>query len=133
MAGSSRGDRVDPDDAETIKRRIEAARILRGISQAELNRRLAADGLGTQEAGRVERGELPLSAVRRWAMTRALGVPERWFLEPDVDVVVGLRSPPAEEALKQAFDRLAPELLEAARGLAQEGEEEPGREGGADR
>lgn len=75
---------------DALKQRIEAARILRGVSQTELQRRFEADGLDKYAAGRVERGEIDMQRVHRDAFCRHLGVPERWFSEPDVDVIVGL-------------------------------------------
>ena len=77
---------------DVLKRRVAAARILRGLSQDELQKRFEADGLDRYAAGRVERGELEMQRVHRDAFCRHLGVPERWFNEPDVDVIVGLRS-----------------------------------------
>ena len=73
-----------------LKQRVEAARTLRGISQTDLDLRFAQDGLG-KAAGRIERGELVMQRAHRDAFCRHLGVPERWFSEPDVDIVVGLR------------------------------------------
>jgi transcriptional regulator with XRE-family HTH domain len=78
---------------EDTKRRIEAARILRDLSQRDMDEAGHADGLGRQELSRVERGRLPLTRVRRDALVRILRVPERWFLEEDVDDVVGLWEP----------------------------------------
>ena len=78
-------------ETEELKRRIEAARILRGLSQAELAERLHADGLGKYDLGRIERGTMPMRRVHRDAIARHLGIPDYWLTEPDVDIVVGLR------------------------------------------
>lgn len=86
---------LGPDD---VKRRIEAARTLRGVSQRELAARLHEDGLGSQELGRIERGDLPLTRVRIDALCRHLGVPERWFTEPDVDELLSGTAEPATDA-----------------------------------
>jgi hypothetical protein len=86
---------------DELKRRIEAARTLRGTTQAELQRLFEADGLDKYSAGRVERGELVMQRVHRDAFCRHLGVPERWFSEPDVDVLVGLR--PAERLTRDVL------------------------------
>lgn len=111
-----------PLPADEIKRRIHAARVLRQLEQADLDRMFHEDGLGKGEAGRTERGDLPLTRVRREAFCRHLGVPERWFLADDVDEVVGLAtagptdagstdtelSPESlRELLEQALDQLA--------------------------
>lgn len=74
--------------AEELKRRIEAARILRGIHQTELDRLFDEDGLG-KKAGRLERGDLALSRALLDGLIRHLKVPERWFTDPDVDTIVG--------------------------------------------
>jgi transcriptional regulator with XRE-family HTH domain len=79
---------MNPDE---IGRRIAAARLLRNVSQKEMDELGAADGLGRQELSRVERGTLPLTRVRIDTLVRNLGVPERWFIEDDTDIVVGLR------------------------------------------
>lgn len=72
-----------------LKRRIEAARILRGISQEELDRRFAEDGLG-KSAGRLERGDKRLTLNRALldGFIRHLRVPESWFTAEDVDELV---------------------------------------------
>lgn len=106
---------------DVLKRRVEAARILRGLSQPDLDKRFAKDGLGKTAAGRVERGELDMQRAHRDAFCRHLGVPERWFSEPDVDVVVGLR--PAElsvdevrATLEQLLAGLDQDEAQASRG-----------------
>lgn len=98
---------------DELKKRIFAARILRGVTQAELQQSLADEGLGKQELGRIERGDLPLTRVRRVALARILRVPEDWFTSENVDKLVGhvpaegpndeppLDSLTAEEALDQ--------------------------------
>lgn len=67
-----------------LKRRIESARILRNISQAELSRRCARDGLDKLAAARAERGEVPFTRVLREAFARHLAVPEWWFTAAEV-------------------------------------------------
>jgi hypothetical protein len=104
---------------DVLKQRIEAARILRGVSQATLQQKFEADGLDKYAAGRVERGELDMQRVHRDAFCRHLGVPERWFSEPDVDVIVGLRL-----AARLTPDELRGELELLILGLDQA--EEPG-------
>lgn len=69
-----------PLPQEEIKRRISAARIIRGMSQAEFDARGAADGFGKGEMSRVERGELQFREGKHLdAMRRYLDVPAWWF------------------------------------------------------
>ena len=96
--------------AEEIKRRVEAARILRGLSQKQLAELVHADGLGKHDVGRLERGDLPLTRALRDALIRHLRVPDRWFSDPDVDVIVGIAEP-TEQDLSPASLR---DLLEQA-------------------
>lgn len=81
-------------EPEELKRRIEAARILRGLRQVDLSPLLEADGLGKTDLGRIERGEVPMRRIHRDALARHLRVPEWWFTVEDVDVLVGLQPPP---------------------------------------
>lgn len=126
---------------DELKHRIEAARILRDISQVELERLFHADGLGKGDAGRVERGELPMDKVRRDAFCRHLRVPERWFLAEDVDEIVGMK--PGQltpDEIRRAAE-LLPQLLAGDQELPQApgrtpraggepGRQAPGGEGG---
>ena len=80
---------LPPDE---LKRRIHAARILRRVTQDELEKQLAEDGLDKREAGRVERGELPFRRIHRILFAEALRVPERWFTAETVDEIVGFAS-----------------------------------------
>lgn len=110
---------------DETKRRIEAARILRDLSQVELDRLGHEDGLGKQELSRLERGELPLTRVRREVLIRILRVPEHWLTEEDTDVVVGVRPSSRDDLsdaqLRAASDLLAllPALADRARGQGQ--------------
>jgi transcriptional regulator with XRE-family HTH domain len=63
----------------TASARIKAARLLRGISQAELARRLVDAGLPFRLVGALEREELPLRSAHIHALSAALGFPQRWF------------------------------------------------------
>jgi hypothetical protein len=56
------------------------------MEQVELDQLFHQDGLGKGEAGRTERGDLPMTRVRREAFARHLRVPEDWFLEEDADL-----------------------------------------------
>ena len=105
---------------DEAKRRIAAARILRGFTQEELDAMGAADGLGRQELSRTERGELPVTRVRREVFARLLNLPVEWFLEDSIDDLIRW---PAEglppDQVRRAAELLAPQLLEAARALQQ--------------
>lgn len=118
-------------DARTIKERIDAARTLRGLTQTELGDLLHSDGLGKHDVGRIERGTMTLQAVHRHALCRHLGVPEDWFLEPDLDRLLGIISSDEIrdrlERIETALDDLAaddggrvkPSVTERARAAAQ--------------
>ena len=80
-------------EAEELKRRIEAARTLRGLKQTELAALLAEDGLGKSDLGRIERGDMTMQRIHRDAIARHLGVPDEWLTEPDVDTIVRPASP----------------------------------------
>jgi hypothetical protein len=68
-----------------IKRRIHAARLLRDISQKELNQLGQADGFGDVEMGRVERGELEFRPGKHLdPLCRYLRVPRWWFTEEEL-------------------------------------------------
>lgn len=61
-------------------RRIKAARLLRGLTQDELAKRVAEAGLPWRLVGSLERGEQPMRSAHRAALSEALGFPERWFI-----------------------------------------------------
>lgn len=96
--------------AKELKKRIHAARILRGVHQKDLQKSLAADGLGKQELGRIERGDLTLTKVRREVLSKALSVPEQWFLNESVDEIVGFSPPQSAGGLPQPPGELGREL-----------------------
>lgn len=88
---------------DELKRRVEAARILRGLTQNQLADLVHADGLGRHDVGRLERGDIPLTRVLRDALCRHLGVTEEWFTEPDVDVLLrGI----GEDDVNERLDRI---------------------------
>lgn len=90
---------------EELKRRIDAARTLRGLNQKELAGLLQADGLGKHDVGRLERGELDLRRVHLDALRRHLQMPEWWFTADTVDL------PDATPATVEAkLDALADQL-----------------------
>jgi transcriptional regulator with XRE-family HTH domain len=99
-------------EADEIKRRMVAARTLRQLTQDDLDTLGADYGLDKQELSRLERGELPLTRVRRDALARLLHVSERWFRDEDVNPLL---NPPgqavggeeiARRALAQLMERL---------------------------
>lgn len=116
-------------DKTELKRRLEAARTLRGLRQVDLAEMLIRDGFGKHDVGRLERGQLDLQ--RKWidALCRHLRVPERWLTDPDLDAVLGYTEEEepsdsegaaagvTDDQLRRAAELLAPELLRAAREL----------------
>ena len=105
---------MDPDK---LKRRIHAARVLRGVNQQELNALFAADGLDQEDAGKVERGSLPMQKVHLDAFVRHLGVPERWFTADNVDDIVGWHADIVAAVNTIGALRLAEALTSAAQEL----------------
>lgn len=89
---------------EPLRRRIVAARTLRGIDQEELGRLFEADGLGKLDPGRIERGTLTMQRVHLDAFVRHLGVPETWFVEMSTDLIVGLDLDP--ESIRDVLDQV---------------------------
>lgn len=98
--------------ADELKRRIEAARILRNIEQVELDGLFDSDGLG-KSASRMERGKLPLTRARLDALVRHLRVSEDWFTSPDIDAV--LRGDGVEAGHLDDIDRRLSEIEELVR------------------
>jgi hypothetical protein len=74
--------------APELKRRIEAARLLRAISQETLDERFGEDGLGKKAAGRLERGDLELTRALLDGLVRHLRMPEAWFTAKNFDEVL---------------------------------------------
>lgn len=72
-----------------IARRIRAARELRAISQEELAKLMAADGLNKYDLGQIERCKQTMLRVHQDALVRHLQVPEVWFTSEDVNEIVG--------------------------------------------
>jgi transcriptional regulator with XRE-family HTH domain len=73
-------------DKAELKNRIDALRTLRGLTQVDLAELFAAKGHGTQELGRIERGALPLTEIRRRTLAEILNVPERFFQDEQIDL-----------------------------------------------
>lgn len=105
---------------DEAKRRIEAARILRGLTQDELDKLGAADGLGKQELSRTERGELDLTRVRKEVFARLLKLPVEWFEDESIDPLIRWPAQGLPDAqIRRAAELMAPQLLEVARALEQ--------------
>lgn len=87
-------------EADEVKRRIRAARILRDFSQVEMDA-LGVEllGLDQQELSRTERGDLEWTQGRAMFLCRVLNVPPRWFEADSIDEVVGLRDQRDADAL----------------------------------
>jgi transcriptional regulator with XRE-family HTH domain len=69
-------------DSTEVPARIKAARMLRGMSQDELARKLVDAGLPWRVAGALERGEIELRSAHLAALVDSLGFPQRWFTAP---------------------------------------------------
>jgi transcriptional regulator with XRE-family HTH domain len=82
-------------DKDELKLRIDAFRTLRGLTQADLAELFAAKGHGSQELGRLERGALPLTEIRRRSLAEILDVPEHWFVDERVDLTAARGGEPA--------------------------------------
>lgn len=97
---------------EEVARRVKAGRILIGVTQEELAKRVKGLGLPYRTIGHLERAEMEMSDAQRTVVARALGLPERWFtakvedicLEPDE--TLGPWFARIEERLTQMEDAL---------------------------
>lgn len=67
-----------------LKDRLHALRLLKGLDQREFTRLCAEQGLGSTEAGRVERGKVPFTGKHQLVFARVLDVPEVWLTDPDI-------------------------------------------------
>lgn len=95
-------------DKDELKRRIDAFRTLRGLTQADLAEKFASKGHGTQELGRLERGALPLTEIRRRSLAEILEVPERWFVDETLTVADYKPGPSTQlDRLEQAIADIA--------------------------
>jgi transcriptional regulator with XRE-family HTH domain len=65
---------------------MDAARTLRGLTQAQLSKLFVAEGFGRYDIGRIERGVLALTRARRRALVDLLRVPDSWFTDEDLDL-----------------------------------------------
>lgn len=105
---------LSPDE---IKRRLDAARTLRGLKQTELAELVQADGLGKHDVGRLERGAIPLTRALRDALCRHLRVPAGWFTDEDIDFGAVTRDEmDLDERVARMEDRLSA-LIDAQNGL----------------
>jgi len=71
-------------DTATLKRRIDAARTLRGLTQNDLAALVHGDGFGKHDVGRLERGDIILSEGLQHSLSRHLRVPPTWFTDEDL-------------------------------------------------
>lgn len=66
-----------------LSTRIQAARLLRGVSKDELNKRLVDAGISLRAAQRLQVGKQePVQGIHLFALSKALRFPERWFEAP---------------------------------------------------
>jgi hypothetical protein len=73
---------------EELSRRIKSAIVLRGSSQAQVGERMEAAGFGYHDIALIERCDpirpkFGFTPERRYALSRILDVPQRWFSVPD--------------------------------------------------
>lgn len=61
-----------------VGRRVKTLRVLRGMSQEELGKRV---GLTFQQIQKYERGANRMGASRLWEFSSILGIPVEWFFE----------------------------------------------------
>jgi transcriptional regulator with XRE-family HTH domain len=112
-------------EAAEIRRRLRAARELRGMSRQQLAALVKEEGFGLEDVARVERGELVLLAGLRRSLAIHLGLPEAWFTEPDVGrlfasdpAASGDRLTRLEEKLDQLMAEQRPDPEELAQRVA---------------
>ncbi len=79
-----------------FKRRVAAARILSGMTQAEMNEWGRTYGIGSTILGQVERGTLKAEEEHAVAFELLFKMPGGWFREPDLDKVL---FPPARTGM----------------------------------
>jgi hypothetical protein len=110
-------------DPAQISLRIKTARDLRGVSQVRLGELFEEDGLNRSDPGRIERMDpkVPFRRAHLDAVCRHLRMPERWFVEENVDVIVGLH-PETPTQFDQILDRL--DTLKTQQGVLTELERE---------
>jgi transcriptional regulator with XRE-family HTH domain len=75
----SQDELLNPDE---LRRRIRAARELKGLSQDEMNAAGAAMGLPGYLLGALERGQKTIEPFHLDPLCRVLEVPISWFTEP---------------------------------------------------
>lgn len=105
---------------EELKRRIDAARTLRGLKQRELADLLETDGLGKHDVGRLERGDLDLRRVHLDALMRHLDMPEWWFTDERIELRDELPATIEDRlaAIERRLGQDYADLDEASRGLS---------------
>lgn len=98
------------DDQDELRRRIRAARILRNMSQAEMNQEGHKRGLPKHTLGGVERGDLAVQHVHLAMVCEILDVPMAWFSETDAADTLngGDQLDRIERLLLQVRDMLTP-------------------------
>lgn len=87
--------------SDELKRRLDAFRTLRGMRQTDLADRLAEDGHGKHDLGRLERGDerMPLSASLRRSIAAHLEIPERWLTDEHLDLAQTAGEPSLDDRL----------------------------------
>ncbi len=78
------------------------------MDQSDLADLVHEDGLGKYDVGRIERGKMTMQAIHRRSLAHHLRVPESWFTDPDLDVVVGLE--PDSDTIKNRLDAVLDQI-----------------------
>lgn len=102
-------------ETDELKRRIDAARTIRGLRQVDLAALVESDGLGKQTVGRLERGDIPLTRALRRSLADHLAVPESWFVDDHLDLNGGAQDTGQLDRIEAKLD-----LLLTALGLVQD-------------
>lgn len=113
---------------EELRRRIDAARTLKGLRQSDLAQLLVEDGHGKHDVGRLERGDIPLSRALKHSLAEHLGVPEEWFtadsIDPGqthgVDIAARLDALEAKLTARTNHDQVIAEMLEQQTAILQQ-------------
>lgn len=93
-------------DREELARRIGAGLRLRGITQAELGDLFKEDGLGREDPGRIQRGELGMQRIHLDAFSRHLELPADFFTGEDPFVSRGASEGELRERMEEMYQAL---------------------------
>jgi transcriptional regulator with XRE-family HTH domain len=103
-------------DQEELRRRLRAARALKGLTQPGLAALIPADAkLSLSTLRKIESGERPLDPRTLRELATRIGVSYEWFLVPDLaEAVEGF----ALESRLRALEENLPKLQQAVREIS---------------